>query len=132
MVEANIQLEDSTLRAPYDGIIAQRFVEEGQNVRAKQPIVRFQDVDEIDIAVSLEAIGRSSVTWGFRFEHAGRWVAQGRVVAVRCRLRPGLPPTAVAIPVEILGRLAPYHDPTDAPAESDAIPSALPEDPIGH
>ena len=92
--------------------------------------IRFND--EIDIAVSLEAIGRSSVTWGFRFEHAGRWVAQGRVVAVRCRLRPGLPPTAVAIPVEILGRLAPYHDPTDAPAESDAIPSAPPEDPIGH
>ena len=53
VVEANIQLEDSTLRAPYDGIIAQRFVEEGQNVRAKQPIVRFQDVDEIDIAIDV-------------------------------------------------------------------------------
>jgi len=51
VVEANLQLEDTTLRAQYDGIIAQRFVEEGQNVRAKQPIVRFQDVDELDIGV---------------------------------------------------------------------------------
>ena len=53
VVEANIQLEDCTLRAPYDGVIAQRFVEEEQNVQAKEPVVRFQDVDEIDIAVDV-------------------------------------------------------------------------------
>jgi len=53
VVEANIQLQDSTMVAPYDGVIAQRFVEPNQNVRAKQPIVRFQDVDEIDIAVDV-------------------------------------------------------------------------------
>ncbi|MBX3026874.1 efflux RND transporter periplasmic adaptor subunit [bacterium] len=53
VVDANIQLQDSTLLAPYDGVIAQRFVEPNQNVRAKQPIVRFQDVDEIDIAVDV-------------------------------------------------------------------------------
>lgn len=53
LVEANIQLQDSTMRAPYDGVISQRFVEPNQNVRAKQPIVRFQDVDEIDIAVDV-------------------------------------------------------------------------------
>lgn len=53
VVEANIQLQDSTLRAPYDGVIAQRFVEQGQNVRATQPVVKFQDVDEIEIAVDI-------------------------------------------------------------------------------
>ena len=53
VVEANLQLQDATLRAPHDGVIAQRFVEPNQNVRAKQPIVRFQDVDEIDIAVDV-------------------------------------------------------------------------------
>ncbi len=53
VVEANLQLEDCTLRAPYDGVIAQRFVEEGQNVQAKQPVVRFQDVDEVEIAVDV-------------------------------------------------------------------------------
>src|SRR5262245_50815834 len=53
VVEANIQFEDSTLRAPYDGVIAKRFVEQGQNVKAKEPVVRFQDVDEIEVAVDV-------------------------------------------------------------------------------
>jgi RND family efflux transporter MFP subunit len=53
LVEANIQLEDATLRAPYDGVIARRFVEERQNIRAKEPVVRFQDVEEVDIAVDV-------------------------------------------------------------------------------
>ena len=53
VVEANLQLSDSTLRAPYGGVIAQRFVEQGQNVRAKQPVVKFQDISEIDIAVDI-------------------------------------------------------------------------------
>ncbi len=53
VVEANLQLADSTLRAPYDGVIAQRFVEQGQNIRAKQPVVKFQDIAEIDIAVDI-------------------------------------------------------------------------------
>jgi RND family efflux transporter MFP subunit len=53
VVEANIQLRDTTLNAPYDGVVAQRFVEEGQNVRAKDPVVRFQDVDEVEIVVDV-------------------------------------------------------------------------------
>jgi len=53
VVEANIQLQDATLFAPYDGVIAQRFVEQGQNVRAKDPVVKFQDTEEIDIAVDV-------------------------------------------------------------------------------
>lgn len=53
VVEANLQLEDSTLRAPYDGVIARRFVDVGQNIRAKEPVVRFQDVEEVDIAVDV-------------------------------------------------------------------------------
>jgi len=53
VVEANLQLTDSTLRAPYDGVIAQRFVEQNQIVTARQPIVKFQDVDEIDIVVDV-------------------------------------------------------------------------------
>lgn len=53
LVEATIQLEDTTLRAPYDGVIAQRFVQEGQTVRANEPVVKFQDVDEIEIVVDV-------------------------------------------------------------------------------
>jgi len=53
VVEADIQLRDTTLNAPYDGVIAQRFVEQGQNVRAKEPIVRLQDVEEVEIIVDV-------------------------------------------------------------------------------
>ena len=53
VVEANIQLRDTTLRAPYAGVIAQRFVEQGQNVQAGSPIVRLQDVNEIEIVVDV-------------------------------------------------------------------------------
>jgi len=72
--------------------------------------VRFND--ELEIAVGLEAIGRSSATWAFRFEQGGRWIAQGRVVAVRCLLRPGLPPVAVPIPAGVQTRLARYLIPS--------------------
>jgi membrane fusion protein, multidrug efflux system len=53
VVEANIHLRDATLRAPYDGVIAQRFVEPNQNIQAREPVVKFQDVDEIDVAVDV-------------------------------------------------------------------------------
>jgi multidrug efflux system membrane fusion protein len=50
--EARLQLKDSTLRAPYDGVIAQRLVNEGQPVAASTPVVKFQD-DEIDIVMDV-------------------------------------------------------------------------------
>lgn len=61
--------------------------------------------DELDIVVAVEAIGRSSVTYGFAFSHAGIAVARGRVVAVRCRMHPGPKPEAVPIPADISARL---------------------------
>jgi RND family efflux transporter MFP subunit len=51
--EANVDLKDSTLRAPFHGVVARRFVEQGQNLRAKEPVVQFQDVDEVDIVVDV-------------------------------------------------------------------------------
>jgi multidrug efflux system membrane fusion protein len=53
VVEAQIQLDDTTLVAPYDGVIAQRFIEQGENVTANARVVQFQDLDEIDIAVDV-------------------------------------------------------------------------------
>lgn len=65
--------------------------------------VRFGD--ELDVSVQVEAIGRSSVTYAFTFASEGRSVARGRVVAVRCLMRPGLKPEAVEIPADIVRRL---------------------------
>jgi len=69
--------------------------------------VRFGD--EVDIAVGVEAVGRSSVTYVFAFSQAGRPVARGRIVAVRCLMHPGRKPEAVAIPDDIVRRLEPYR-----------------------
>ena len=52
-MEAGIQLADCVLRAPYNGVIARRLVDEGQNVKAHTPIVRFQNTDEIEIEVDV-------------------------------------------------------------------------------
>ena len=51
--EASVQYRDSTLRAPYKGIIAQRLVNEGQPIAANTPVVKFQDSDEIDVVMDV-------------------------------------------------------------------------------
>ncbi|MBY0588992.1 HlyD family efflux transporter periplasmic adaptor subunit, partial [bacterium] len=53
VVEASLQLKDTTLIAPYDGVIAARFIEPNQNVQAKAPVVRLQDTQEIAVAVDV-------------------------------------------------------------------------------
>ena len=72
--------------------------------------------DQLDIAVSVAAIGRTSVTYRFLFEHKGLAVAEGRVVAVRCLMRPGTRLEPVAIPADIISRLT----------ATDAAPQTLP------
>lgn len=63
---------------------------------------------EIAITILVEEIGRTSITYGFRFEQAGIWVAQGRVVVVRCLLHPEANPAAVPIPADIVTRIRPF------------------------
>jgi RND family efflux transporter MFP subunit len=53
LAEAKIQLGDSTLRAPYDGILAQRLVDEGQTITANKPVVIFQNVGDIDVVADV-------------------------------------------------------------------------------
>jgi len=53
VAEATLQLGDSTLRAPYDGVVAQRLVDVGQNIVANNPVIRFQNVVDIDIVADV-------------------------------------------------------------------------------
>lgn len=71
-----------------------------------QAAVRF--ADEVEVAAWVEAVGTSSVTYGFRFTHGTTAVARGRTVAVHCRLVPGRPPAAESIPPAIRERLESY------------------------
>ena len=66
--------------------------------------VRFSE--EVEVSVAVAEIGGSSVTYAFRFESAGRLVATGRVVAVRCLLRPGRKPLPVRLSPVVAQRLA--------------------------
>jgi 4-hydroxybenzoyl-CoA thioesterase/acyl-CoA thioester hydrolase len=70
--------------------------------------VRFEDV--LDVELRLTRIGAKSLTYAFRFTHAGRDIADGEMTAVCCRMREGLPPSSIAIPPETLARLEPLQD----------------------
>jgi RND family efflux transporter MFP subunit len=46
-------LEDTKIYARFDGVIANRFVENFENIQAKQPILSLQDVKNVEIRVNV-------------------------------------------------------------------------------
>jgi RND family efflux transporter MFP subunit len=46
-------VEDTVLRAPFDGVAARRLVEDYQNVQAKEPVLVFQDISLLEIEVGV-------------------------------------------------------------------------------
>jgi len=62
--------------------------------------------DEFQVAIRLTRLGEKSVTYEFAFTSGGRAVAEGRTVAVCCRIVPGQPPQSITIPPEIVEKLA--------------------------
>ncbi|MEN8237010.1 MAG: efflux RND transporter periplasmic adaptor subunit [Pseudomonadota bacterium] len=46
-------LEYTTLRAPFDGLIARRYVENFQNVKQKQKVVHIHDISYIDVSINV-------------------------------------------------------------------------------
>jgi RND family efflux transporter MFP subunit len=51
--DARNRLKDTSLKAPFDGIISKRFVENFQKVQAKEPIVNLQDITRIEVLVNV-------------------------------------------------------------------------------
>src|SRR5271166_2262496 len=64
---------------------------------------RFEEV--LDVAVTIESIGRKSVTFVFDFTCQGHPIARGRVTSVCCRLRPDHSLEAIEIPASYRARL---------------------------
>jgi RND family efflux transporter MFP subunit len=61
--DAKLQLADSTLLAPYDGVIAQRLMEEGQSIQVNQPVARLQSTGTIDVVVDVpEAVMANDIS----------------------------------------------------------------------
>jgi RND family efflux transporter MFP subunit len=71
--EAGVQLTDTTLRAPYSGVVAQRLIDEGQAITTNKPVVKFQNTEQIDIVADLpEAV----MAAGLRSGNVGRMTAE--------------------------------------------------------
>jgi RND family efflux transporter MFP subunit len=50
---AKNQLEYATLKAPFDGTVAARYVDNFQTVTAKQPVVRLLDISKIEVTIQV-------------------------------------------------------------------------------
>lgn len=63
-------LDDTTLKAPFDGMIVEKYIEDHEVVAPGMPIVSFVNVSQIDVAVSLpeEMIVRLDDIRGYRVE----------------------------------------------------------------
>lgn len=53
VTNAENSLKDTSLKAPFSGVIARRYVENFQEVRAKDPIVSLQDVSKLEVVVDV-------------------------------------------------------------------------------
>lgn len=51
--DASNALKDTTLLAPFDGVIAKRYVENFEKVQAKEPIAFLQHTDELEILIDV-------------------------------------------------------------------------------
>ena len=51
--QARDSLEDTSLRAPYDGIVAEQYVENFEYVQARQEILSLQDVSIVEIVAQI-------------------------------------------------------------------------------
>jgi 4-hydroxybenzoyl-CoA thioesterase/acyl-CoA thioester hydrolase len=68
--------------------------------------VEFEDV--LDIELVIARLGEKSVTYSFIVESRGRRIAEGKLVAACCQLRPDEELKAIPIPAHIAERLRPF------------------------
>lgn len=72
---------------------------------------KFEDV--LDISVHVSRLGKKSVTYEFGFMRGVHAIANGRVVAVCCNVKPGLPLQPTPVPQKYLEQLSRFHEPLD-------------------
>jgi acyl-CoA thioester hydrolase len=73
---------------------------------------RFEDV--LDVTVTLDNLGRKSVTYAFEFARAGEIIARGKVSSVCCRVFENHRLESVEIPATVRTRLV--EEPPGAPS----------------
>ena len=81
-------LKDTELRAPFDGVIVDRMAENFQDVTAKQPIFRLQDISTLEVVFNVpdsDIIWRSASRKQFDSIHARFDAMPGRVFPLRIK-----------------------------------------------
>jgi len=51
--KARLDLEYTTLTAPFAGIVSVKYVENFENVKAQQPVIKYEDIHSIDIVIEI-------------------------------------------------------------------------------
>lgn len=59
---ARLSLADTELKAPYSGIVADRLVEAHETVAPGQPVIRFQDVRDMEVVIDVPEREVSEIT----------------------------------------------------------------------
>jgi len=77
--KAEKAVEDTMLRAPFDGIVARKIADDFDNVQAKQPIVLLQTGDALEIVINVPERDYVSIEPGLTIEQRNRR-ANARVV----------------------------------------------------
>ncbi len=76
-----------------------------------QGSAKFEEV--LDIHMHVSRLGEKSITYEFKFARGLVPIAKGRVVAVCCRVKPGMPLQSIPIPGKFMDRLAAYNHYSD-------------------
>ena len=74
-------LRDTELRAPFDGVVAKTLVENFTNIRAKQPIVTFQDPSWLEIKINVPEADAVLAVPNLSLEERNRRTAPHAVVS---------------------------------------------------
>lgn len=81
MVE--VDLGKSTLKAPYDGVISRRFIDEGTIVSPGAPVFEILETGELEIRVGVSAQAAMSVKVGDRFKIGDIKATLSRAIPMR-------------------------------------------------
>jgi RND family efflux transporter MFP subunit len=77
-------LDDTYLKAPFSGVIAKKLVDNFQEVRAKQPVLSLQDIENIDILIDVPELFVAKIDEKAPPEAAAKFTAEAEFAA-----RPG-------------------------------------------
>jgi RND family efflux transporter MFP subunit len=84
LAQAEANLSYATLRAPFRGRVARRYVDNFEEVIGKQRIIYIQDTDSLDVIINMpESVVRSVTASGARDDLEGRSVAESDAADVR-------------------------------------------------